>query len=99
MPSKTTGTENTGKRFRIEPDRAAPPNRDSETILDRLRLREGDFMEVTSEAGRVSMTPAKLRDADEVLTPDETKKVRHALKQARQGKTKGWTAVRHELGL
>jgi alkylated DNA nucleotide flippase Atl1 len=34
-----------------------------------------------------------------VLTPSQARKVRHALKQASQGKTKPWSQVKHELGL
>jgi AbrB family looped-hinge helix DNA binding protein len=68
-------------------------------IFDAMKLKEGDFMEVTTEAGRVSMKPKKLVDADDTLTPAEAKKVRHALKQAAQGKTRPWAKVKHELGL
>jgi hypothetical protein len=34
-----------------------------------------------------------------VLTPAEAKKVRHALKQVREGKTKPLARIKHELGL
>jgi AbrB family looped-hinge helix DNA binding protein len=68
-------------------------------VFELLRLREGDFVEVTAEAGRVFMKPKKLAQADDVLTPAEAKKVRHALKQVKERKTKPWTNVKHELGL
>ncbi|MBI3473312.1 MAG: AbrB/MazE/SpoVT family DNA-binding domain-containing protein [Candidatus Solibacter usitatus] len=68
-------------------------------IFDVMRLKEGDFMEVTAEGGRVSMKPKKLVDADDALTPDEAKKVRHALRQIREGKTRPWSQIKHELGL
>jgi AbrB family looped-hinge helix DNA binding protein len=68
-------------------------------IFDLLRLREGDFVEVTAEAGRVFMKPKKLVDADDMLTAAEAKKVRHALKQVKERKTKPWTEVKHDLGL
>jgi hypothetical protein len=45
------------------------------------------------------MKPKKLAHADDVLTPAEAKKVRHALKQVKERKTKPWTNVKHELGL
>jgi AbrB family looped-hinge helix DNA binding protein len=68
-------------------------------IFDKLRLREGDFMEITTEAGRVSMKPKKLVDTEDVLTPAEMRKVQHGLKQLREGKTRPWGQVKHELGL
>ena len=68
-------------------------------IFDLLRLREGDFVEVTAEAGRVFLKPKKLVHSDDVLTPAEAKKVRHALKQVKERKTRPWTDVKHELGL
>jgi AbrB family looped-hinge helix DNA binding protein len=37
-------------------------------ICDELGLQEGDFVEVTSTAGKVIITPKKVVDADEVLT-------------------------------
>jgi bifunctional DNA-binding transcriptional regulator/antitoxin component of YhaV-PrlF toxin-antitoxin module len=58
-------------------------------IFDAMRLQEGDFVEITVE---VSMKPKRLVDAD-TLTPTEAKKVRHGLKQAKEGNG------RHELGL
>jgi AbrB family looped-hinge helix DNA binding protein len=38
-------------------------------ICDELGLQEGDFVEVTSAEGQVIITPKKVVDADEVLTP------------------------------
>ncbi|MGA2327220.1 MAG: AbrB/MazE/SpoVT family DNA-binding domain-containing protein [Bryobacteraceae bacterium] len=68
-------------------------------IFDAMRLRPGDFMEVTVESGHVSMKPKRLVDADDALTPAEAKKVRHALKQVRERKTRPWNQVKHELGV
>lgn len=68
-------------------------------IFDAMRLRAGDFMEVTAESGRVSMKPKRLVDADDALTAAEAKKVRHGLKQVREGKTRPWSQVKHGLGL
>jgi hypothetical protein len=45
-----------------------------------LHLREGDFMEVTTEAGRVSLKSKKLVDASDILTAEEAKNLRHGLK-------------------
>jgi AbrB family looped-hinge helix DNA binding protein len=40
-------------------------------ICDELGLKEGDFVEVTSTAGKVVIKPKKLVDADDVLTPSQ----------------------------
>jgi AbrB family looped-hinge helix DNA binding protein len=40
-------------------------------ICDKLGLKEGDFVEVTSTAGKVVIKPKKLVDADDVLTPSQ----------------------------
>jgi AbrB family looped-hinge helix DNA binding protein len=68
-------------------------------IFDAMRLKAGDFMEVTAESGRVSMKPKKLVDADDTLTPAEAKKLRHGLKQLKEGKTRPWNQVKHDLGV
>ena len=38
-------------------------------ICDELGVQEGDYLEVTSAAGKVIIKPKKLVDADDVLTP------------------------------
>ena len=38
-------------------------------ICDEVGLEEGDFVEVTSTAGKVIIKPKKVVDADDVLTP------------------------------
>jgi hypothetical protein len=43
--------------------------------------------------------PRLTHDSDDTLTPAVAKRVRHALKQAREGKTVPWSQVKHELGL
>ncbi|MBI3698198.1 MAG: AbrB/MazE/SpoVT family DNA-binding domain-containing protein [Acidobacteria bacterium] len=68
-------------------------------VFEALRLREGDFVEVTADGGRLLMKPKKLVDADDGLTPQEAKKVRHGLRQVREGKTRPWGKIKHELGL
>jgi hypothetical protein len=37
-------------------------------------------------------------DPDDSLTPAEAKKVRHAHKQIREGKTRPWSKIKQELG-
>jgi hypothetical protein len=56
-------------------------------------------MEVTTENGCVAMKPKKLVDADDTLTASEARKVRHALKQLKAGKTRQWPQIKHELDL
>jgi hypothetical protein len=63
-----------------------------------MHLKESDFMEITTAAGRVLMKPKKLVDAG-TLTPEEAKKVRYGLKQVKEGKTRPWGDVKREQGL
>jgi len=68
-------------------------------LLEAMKLREGDFVAFSRHASGVLIRPRRLVDPDDVLTPAQARKVRHALKQASQGQTKPWRQVRHELGL
>jgi hypothetical protein len=45
------------------------------------------------------MKPKKLVDADDTLGASEAKKLRHGLKQVREGKTRPWSEVKHDLGV
>jgi hypothetical protein len=54
-------------------------------------------VEVTTDRGRVSMKPKKVADDEVTVTVPERGKVRHALKQARSGKTRPWNKVKHDL--
>ena len=66
-------------------------------IFDELRLQEGDFVEVTAQAGHVFMKRKKLVDADDVLTKEEEKKVRKGEAQLKRGQSRPWRSVKHEL--
>ena len=68
-------------------------------IFDAMKLKEGDFMEVTAERGRVSMKPKRLVDWDQTPTMAEAKMVRHGLKQAKKRKTRPWSRIKNQLGL
>jgi len=57
-------------------------------ILETLKIQEGDFVAFSKQANGVLIKPKRVVDPDDVLTPAEAKKVRHALRQVRQGKTK-----------
>jgi bifunctional DNA-binding transcriptional regulator/antitoxin component of YhaV-PrlF toxin-antitoxin module len=68
-------------------------------IFENLDMRVGDFVAVEQLGRSVIIKPKKLVDPDNALTPTEARKVRHALKQVRQGKTKPLAQIKHELGL
>src|SRR5437016_2911897 len=68
-------------------------------LFDSMGLAEEDFMEVTAERGRLSLKPKKKVDADDALTQAEVSKMRHGLKQVRDGKTRPWSQVKNALGL
>ena len=68
-------------------------------LCDEIGLGEGDFVEVSAKGGLMLVKPKRLVDADDTLTPEEAKKVRHGMKQLREGKTRPWSAGKHELGL
>ena len=75
------------------------------TVPDQVRRRAGfkpgDKVEFKVSGGMVTILakPLLSRDPDDTLTPAEARKVRHALKQVREGKTVPWSQVKHELGL
>ena len=68
-------------------------------MLETLKLQEGDFVAFSKQANGVLIRPKRVVDPGDVLTPAEAKKVRHALKQVRQRKTKPLAQIKHELGL
>ena len=68
-------------------------------LFETLNMREGDFVAFSRKGNGVLVSPKRLIDADEILTAEESTKVRHALKQIRQGRTKPWSEVKQDLGL
>ncbi len=52
---------------------------------------------VGQRGGGVVIDPKKLADPDDVLTPAEAKRVRHGMKQIKEGRFKLWRDVKHEL--
>ena len=68
-------------------------------ICDTLKLREGDFVAFTKQNNGVLIKPKRVVDPGDVLTPAEAKKVRHALKQVKAGKTRPWPQIKDKLGL
>jgi hypothetical protein len=61
----------------------------------------GDQVEFKVSRGTVTILTRRLaaRDLDDTLTTEEAKKVRHAMKQVREGKVTAWSKVKHELGV
>ena len=67
--------------------------------LETFKLREGDLVAFSKRADGVLIEPKRATDPDDVLTASQAKRLRESLKQMRQGKTKPWTQIKHELGL
>jgi AbrB family looped-hinge helix DNA binding protein len=66
-------------------------------IFEALGLQTGDFVEVTKVKNTVVIKPKKIVDADDELTPEEEAIVRKGEQQLRQGKSKSWSQIKHEL--
>ncbi|MGO9257435.1 MAG: hypothetical protein ACLQU1_14160 [Bryobacteraceae bacterium] len=75
-----------------------PPVAVLDAALRRAGFKHGESIEFKVSRKKVTIVPSA-DDDDTTLTPEEAKKVRHAMKQVRQGKTKPWSQVKHELGL
>lgn len=67
-------------------------------MLETLHLQEGDFVAFGKQTNGV-LIKLRVVDPDDMLTPAEAKKLRHGLKQIREGKTRPWSQIKHELGL
>jgi len=70
-------------------------------VLRRAGFKPGDKVEFKVSRGMVTILPKTPlgHDSDDILTPAEARKVRHALKQVRERKTAPWSQVKHGLGL
>jgi antitoxin component of MazEF toxin-antitoxin module len=66
-------------------------------LLEALNLQIGDSVAFSRKPSGLLIGPKPALQPDDVLTPAEANKTRHALQQARQGKTKPWRQVKHEL--
>jgi AbrB family looped-hinge helix DNA binding protein len=68
-------------------------------VFDALKLRAGDFVEVSAENGRLQMCPKRLVDiGDDALTEIEAAKVRLGEAEIKAGSSKSWRTVKNELG-
>jgi AbrB family looped-hinge helix DNA binding protein len=68
-------------------------------VFDALKLRAGDFVEVSAENGRLQMRPKRLVDiGDYALTASEAVKVKRGETEIKAGRSKSWRTVKNELG-
>jgi len=67
-------------------------------VFDALALREGDFLEMKVERGRIAAQPKRLVDVSVVLSKSEAAKVRRGEAQLKNGRSKSWRTVKRELG-
>lgn len=68
-------------------------------VFDALKLRAGDFVEVSAEGGRLHMSPKRLVDiGDERLLASEAVKVRRGEAEIKAGHSQSWRTVKDELG-
>ena len=66
-------------------------------ICDELGLSVGDFVEVNRVNNTVVIKRKQLVDADDELTPEEERIVRKGERELREGKSKPWPQIKHEL--
>jgi len=68
-------------------------------VFDALKLRAGDFVEVSAEGGRLQMRPKRLVDlGDDTLTASEAAMVRRGEAEIKAGRSKAWRTAKDELG-
>ena len=68
-------------------------------VRRRAGFKAGDHVEFKASRGMLTILTKHFVPPDDTLTPEEAKKVRHALKQVRARKTAPWSRVKNELGL
>jgi AbrB family looped-hinge helix DNA binding protein len=66
-------------------------------VFDALKLRAGDFVEVSAEAGRLQLRPKRLVDiGDDALTANGSVMVRRGEAEIKSGRSKAWQKVKDE---
>jgi len=68
-------------------------------VRRRAGFKAGDQVKFKASRGVVTILTKNLPSPDDTFTLEEAKKVRHAFKQVREGKTAPWSRVNNELGL
>ena len=66
-------------------------------IFDELGLKEGDFVEVILQENQIIITPKRLVDLEETLTPEEEKIVEKGFAQLKRGEYVTWEELKDEL--
>jgi bifunctional DNA-binding transcriptional regulator/antitoxin component of YhaV-PrlF toxin-antitoxin module len=67
-------------------------------MLETLNIREGDFVAFAQKQNGVLITPRRMVDPDDVLTPEQSALVKKAERQMREGKFVTLAQLRHDLG-
>ena len=68
-------------------------------VFDALKLRAGDYVEVSAEGGRLQMRPKRLVDIGEAsLSASEAVQVRRGEAEIKAGRSQSWRTVKDELG-
>ena len=68
-------------------------------VFDVLKLRAGDFVEVSVEGGRLQMRPKRLVDiGDDALSASEADLIRRGEAEIKAGHSQSWRTVKDELG-
>ena len=66
-------------------------------ILDSLKLRAGDVVSFAEQRNGVLITPKRVADPEDALTPAEARIVRRGEAQIERGESKPWRDVKHAL--
>jgi AbrB family looped-hinge helix DNA binding protein len=66
-------------------------------ICESLGLETGDFVEVTQVERTIVIKPKRLVDADDVLTPEEEVIIKEGERQLREGESRSWQHIKHDL--
>lgn len=72
-----------------------------DSVRRRAGFKPGDRVQFKVSLGVVTICTrnSTARTPDNTLTREEAKKVRHAIRQVREGITTRWSQVKNELGL
>lgn len=62
------------------------------------RWKNGEEMEFKISGRKITILPKPV-DSDDILTPEEARKLRKSLRQVREGKLIPLEQIKHELGL
>ena len=66
-------------------------------ILETLKLQAGDLVAFAEQKNGVLITPKRMVNSDDTLTPAEAKLVRRGEAQLKRGESKPWRVVKDAL--